>query len=106
MVAGKPADKLVTIVALREFKIESYVKDAQGTIVEDNSKMTKVGEVLKVSESQARDLCKPLKGAYAFSGERYLADGDVKHHDLTRARRAVKRDLVSEGFVDDLDQEA
>jgi len=90
----KKTVKVVKVVALRGFKIERLVKDAAGAVTEDNSIMVKPGEVVEVTEKRAADLCREIRGSYAFSGERYLADGDCHRHDLTIARRATQRDLV------------
>ena len=93
---AKTGPKMVKVFAMREFKIEKLIKNSHGDVIEDQSRMVKPGEVVEVTEAKARELIKPIKGAYAFSGERHLADGDCHQHDLTIARLATKRDLIQE----------
>lgn len=96
MVAPKETKKteMVKVYCLRSWKIERLKKDQQGNVVEDNSEMTKVGQIYEVTGKQAKELCKKLEGHYAFSGERFEKDGDCKKHDHTRARLATKRDTM------------
>lgn len=94
MVAPKKGPRMIKVFALRDFRIEKLVKDKDGTILEDQSQLVKPGQIVEVTEAKARELIKPIHGAFAFSGERYIKDGDTKRHDLTIARLATKRDLV------------
>lgn len=87
-----PKSKTVRVKALREFKIEKYVKDAQGKVLEDLSVMVQPGDVVEVPKTMARDLIKPIQGHYAFSGERQAGD-EAPRHDFTRAKMATKLDL-------------
>lgn len=94
--AKKNTVKMVKVVCQREFKIENIVRDSHGAVVEDLSVMVKPGQVVDVPEKRAEILCRKIEGAYAFSGERFIVDGDCKRHDLTIARRATRRDLVQD----------
>lgn len=91
---ARKGPRMVKVYAMRTFRIEDLVKDSEGKVIEDNSKLVKPGEVVEVTEKRARELIKPILGAYAFSGERYIADGDTPRHDLTIARLATKKDVV------------
>lgn len=43
------------------------------------------GQCVEVTQEIAAELTKDFKGQYAFSGERYSVDGDVKRHPCKRA---------------------
>ncbi len=45
------------------------------------------GDVIEVTEAQALELTRGMKnvGSFAFRGERYNVDGEVKRHSLQRA---------------------
>lgn len=83
----------IRVVALREFYIENLDRDQHGNVLVDNSKLVMPGQMVEVSENQARDLIKQIHGPYAFSGERHLKDGDIATHSGARARLATKADL-------------
>ena len=75
--------KMFKVKALREFNIEEG----------GQPRLVKANEIVEVSKEQARDLCKPIHGTYAFTGERHLADKDCPRHQLGRARLATEQDL-------------
>lgn len=46
------------------------------------------GDVIEVTEAEAKELCRPLKGQYSFlSGQRQKEE--VTHHDMTMAERVA-----------------
>ncbi len=69
----KSAVKLVKVRALRPI-----TNPATNIVVSP-------GQTIDVTEEQAAELTKDMKGAYAFRGERYNVDGEVKRHSLKRA---------------------
>lgn len=93
MVAKGP--KTVRLVVLRPFMVP-------GTDAKEK-RMTTIGEIITVTQAIAKDLTKPMKGAYAFAGERHNADNDIKHHDLRRARLATAQDLQPSKPLDTLE---
>lgn len=71
----KTKAKTVKIKALR------HITDPNTNIVAEP------GTILEVTEAQAADLTREMKnkGAFAFRGERYNVDGEVRRHSLKRA---------------------
>lgn len=54
-------------------------------------KIAQPGEVVELPVSKAEELVgTKYRGTYAFSGERYLADGDVRRPDIRVAEYAEK----------------
>ena len=100
----KKGQKTYKLVVLNPFNVGS-VEYKNGAIVNDSTRLTKKGEIIEVDRERAKDLCKPISGSYAFSGERYLADKDVPRHNLTRARLATPADLAGQGPLTPLDEE-
>ena len=86
MVAGqKPTTKMVKIQALRDIRIDRPGPDGKTQHLN-----VKRGEVVEVTESEAKEFCdKIFKAHYAFSGERYETDGEVRKHHIVRAKRLV-----------------
>lgn len=99
----KPGQKTYKIVALRPFQV-GEIHWKEGRVDRDETRIVAVGEIVEVSKEQAKDLCKPIKGSYAFSGERHNADRDVTRHDLSRARLAVPADLVENKPLTPIDE--
>lgn len=104
MISKQP--RMVKVFSLRPFKLDDVVRDSNGVVLEDRSRMVQPGEVVEVSESIAKSLIKKMEGSYAFAGERHNADGDITKHNLTIARLATKRDLVQDDVIDPLDEPA
>jgi hypothetical protein len=72
----------------KEEKATTIKVKALRPIVDPNTNVVAApGTVIEVTESQAAELTREMKnvGAFAFRGERYVPDGDVKRHSLKRA---------------------
>ena len=102
--AQQKGQKSYKVIALREFQIGN-VEMKDGKVISDNTRIVKPGQIVEVTKAQARDLCAKIHGAYAFSGERHIKDGDCKQHDLRRARLATEADLVSSKAITPLEDE-
>lgn len=90
----KKGQKTYKLFVLRPFQLGSVEYGPMGAIIKDTTRMTKVGEIVDVERTKAKELCSKIQGPYAFSGLRYNKDGDNKRHDMTRARLATPADLV------------
>lgn len=86
--------RMVKVVALRPFQIGKLKLGQGNEVLEDTTRLVQPGEMVEVPEEQSVNLCKKVEGAYAFSGERYMADGEVTKHNLSLARRATVQDLT------------
>jgi hypothetical protein len=89
-------DKMVRVVALREFKIGKFEKNEETGQFEDHGTIVKPGEMVSVTKAKAKELLKKIEGSYAFSGERFVADGGADKHDMSLARLATKSDITPE----------
>lgn len=81
--------KKVKVKLLRGVWIPEMKKDAEGNLV-DMGRVAQPGEVIEVDEQRAKEICDDkFTGNYAFSGDRYEADGpdSVKRHEIVRGVR-------------------
>lgn len=91
--APKKSTKMVMVYCLRPFQLGGVEFGPGGKVVADTTRTVMPKEIVSVPEDKARELCERINGAYAFSGERYHADGDIERHNLARARLATRRDI-------------
>lgn len=66
----KKPEKMVFIEAIGDVQVENEIYGA--------------GSILEVPESLAKDLCKPIKKHFAFTGDRH--ESEHTHHMVTRAK--------------------
>ena len=103
MVAKK---KVYKLFALQPFMVGAVDLGPGGQVLKDTSRIVNPGEIVEIDDvKKAKELCRKIKGPYAFSGERHIADKDVIHHDLTRARLATEQDMVHGKVMTPLDDE-
>jgi hypothetical protein len=68
-----PVAKLVRMKALRD-------------VIDHNRKVVSIGQEFETTEEHANELSTPIKGHYAFEGERFNGRG-VENHEFIRAVR-------------------
>ena len=75
-----PKVKLVKVKVLEPIRVDDPDHPGQ-------TKITPIGTIVELPESQVKELEKPIQGQYAFSGERHDVDKDIARHQIVRVQR-------------------